>query len=66
MTVPAFYHKVEMKEDDADRVVEHLEWCLEHCSGAFKDINLYNVRSWYFEDEKDAMLFSLQFSEDKL
>lgn len=65
MTIPGFAHKVRIHEKDVDRFVEHLEWCIEHCKGQFKDVNLYNDRVWYFEDEKDAMLFALQWSEEQ-
>lgn len=57
--------QVTLKQENANQVVRQVEWCLEHCNGQFKDVNLYNDRVWYFEDEKDAMLFALQFSEDK-
>ena len=65
MTVPGFEHKVRIAEKNVDRRVEHLEWCLAHCQGQFKDINFYGDRIWFFEDEKDAMLFALQWSEEQ-
>jgi len=64
MTVPGFEHKVRLSEKDVDCFAEHLEWCLERCTGQFKDVNFYGDRIWFFELESDAVLFSLQWSEE--
>lgn len=44
---------------------EHLEWCFDHCSGNFRDIRLHGTRTWFFENEKDAIMFSLKWSGRK-
>ncbi len=57
----ATYHAVptsmEMFEDYAGR----LEWCLTHCGGNFTDVQAHESRIWYFEQEKDAIMFSLKW-----
>ncbi len=60
----ATYHAVptstEMFEDYAGR----LEWCLTHCVGNFTDVRAHESRIWYFEQEKDAIMFSLKWGSN--
>jgi hypothetical protein len=38
-----------------------LIWCLQHSQGRFIDRQYDNDRLWYFENEKDAVLFAMQY-----
>jgi hypothetical protein len=42
-----------------------LHWCLENCESKFRDIpNMrYNRRDWYFEKERDAIVFALKWGD---
>lgn len=40
---------------------ECLIWCLKYSQGRFVDRSWDNNRLWYFEDERDAVLFAMQF-----
>jgi hypothetical protein len=42
---------------------EKLEWCFFNCAGRFSDKTVgANTNRWYFEHEKDALLFVLKWS----
>lgn len=41
---------------------QKLTWCLENCTYKFRDIVINHERIWYFEQEKDATLFSLKWT----
>ena len=47
---------------DDDEFNERLSWCMEHCSGKFRDIRESDCRAWYFQHEQDASMFALKWS----
>lgn len=53
------YHRVHL-EDNED-YAEKLTWCLEHCSGKFRDLKHGDGMDWYFEQEEDATMFALKW-----
>jgi len=55
------YYNVSIEVTD-DNFADHLEWCLDNCSGNFRDVRMHGIRTWFFESEKDAVLFSLKWS----
>ena len=38
------------------------EWLLDNCTGIWEHVSL---RTWWFENENDAMMFILRWSSDK-
>lgn len=54
------YHVIQLETDDDYN--EKLTWCLEHCQNKFRDISQSRGRSWYFQNEQDATMFSLKWS----
>ena len=56
------YHSVPVEITD-ENFPKHLDWCFENCSGHFRDLRVQSgKRTWYFELEQDALLFSLKWS----
>jgi hypothetical protein len=55
------YHVVRLDEYEDD-FNQKLKWCLEHCSGKFRDIRESEQRAWYFQHEQDATLFAMKWS----
>ena len=41
---------------------QKLTWCLEHCQKKFRDLSNSTGRTWYFENEQDAMMFAIKWS----
>jgi hypothetical protein len=54
------YHVIQLETDDDYN--EKLTWCLEHCQNKFRDISHSRGRSWYFQNEQDATMFSLKWA----
>lgn len=54
------YHVVRLESDNEYN--DKLSWCLEHCQNKFRDIGHSPGRSWYFQNEQDATMFSLKWS----
>ena len=48
---------------DTAAYTECLTWCLKHSQGRFIDRTWDSNRLWYFEDERDAVLFAMQFGD---
>jgi hypothetical protein len=46
-----------------DQYPEKLTWCLEHCQNKFRDIKMSEGRVWYFQNDKDASMFALRWSD---
>jgi hypothetical protein len=42
---------------------EKLTWCLQHCQYKFRDLSDPNGRAWYFQNDKDASMFALRWSD---
>jgi len=61
MNLLSTYHKVKLEDDDFP---ERLTWCLENCEHKFRDLSDMGMRSWYFENEKDATMFALKWSSE--
>ena len=53
------YHPVHLEDDEFN---QKLCWCLEHCQNKFRDLSDSNGRTWYFENEQDAMMFAIKWS----
>lgn len=54
------YYSIQLESDDDYN--EKLSWCLEHCQNKFRDISHSRGRSWYFQNEQDATMFSLKWA----
>lgn len=65
MKLLSSYHKVSLGEANYNHFAEMLHWCLENCESKFRDIpNMrYNRRDWYFEKERDAIMFALKWGD---
>jgi hypothetical protein len=61
MKILESYHVVRLDEHKDD-FNQKLIWCLEHCSGKFRDIRESEQRAWYFQHEQDATLFAMKWS----
>lgn len=55
------FHKVPNIPDVNEMFADHLKWCLVHCNGQFMDAQQYGSRTWFFEFEQDAIMFSLKW-----
>ena len=53
------YHVIVLKDEDFS---EKLTWCLESCQNKFRDLSDPNGRAWYFQNEQDAMMFSMRWA----
>ena len=53
------YHPVHLEDNEFN---QKLTWCLEHCQNKFRDLSDSNGRTWYFENEQDAMMFAIKWS----
>ena len=53
------YYVIQLSSDD--NYNEKLTWCLEHCQNKFRDFSYSHGRSWYFQNEQDATMFSLKW-----
>ncbi len=53
------YHVIVLPDGDFS---EKLTWCLEHCQNKFRDLSDPNGRAWYFQNEQDAMMFSMKWA----
>lgn len=58
MSLLSTYHVIVLRDDDFS---EKLTWCLEHCQSKFRDLSDSNGRAWYFQNEQDAMMFSMKW-----
>lgn len=61
MDVLRGYHVVRLDEYEDD-FNQKLKWCLEHCSGKFRDIREHDQRAWYFQNEQDASMFAMRWA----
>ncbi len=59
MDLLSTYHIIVLSDDD---FAEKLTWCLEHCQNKFRDLSDPNGRAWYFQNEQDAMMFSMKWA----
>lgn len=59
MDLLSTYHVIVLSDDD---FAEKLTWCLEHCQNKFRDLSDPNGRAWYFQNEQDAMMFSMRWA----
>jgi hypothetical protein len=59
MDLLSTYHIIVLSDDD---FAEKLTWCLEHCQNKFRDLSDPNGRAWYFQNEQDAMMFSMRWA----
>ena len=59
MDLLSTYHVIVLSDDD---FAEKLTWCLEHCQNKFRDLSDSNGRAWYFQNEQDAMMFSMRWA----
>ena len=59
MDLLSTYHVIVLSDDD---FAEKLTWCLEHCQNKFRDLSDPNGRAWYFQNEQDAMMFSMKWA----
>ena len=59
----ATYYSVPTPHALFDDFAARLKWCLDHCNGNFTDVRAHDERIWYFEQEEDAVLFSLKWGE---
>jgi hypothetical protein len=59
MELLSTYHMIVLRDDD---FADKLTWCLENCQNKFRDLSDPNGRAWYFQNEKDAMMFSIRWS----
>ena len=59
MSLLATYHVIVLPDGD---FAEKLTWCLEHCQNKFRDLSDSNGRAWYFQNEQDAMMFSIKWA----
>lgn len=41
---------------------EKLTWCLENCHSKFRDLSVAEGRAWYFQNDQDAMMFSMKWA----
>lgn len=41
---------------------EKLTWCLENCKDKFRDLSVAEGRAWYFQNDQDAMMFSMKWA----
>lgn len=55
------YYVVRLDEFEDD-FNQKLKWCLEHCSGKFRDIREHDQRAWYFQNEQDASMFAMRWA----
>lgn len=62
MAVLKGYSVVRLDETEDD-FTQKLKWCLEHCQGKFRDIREHDCRAWYFQNEHDATLFAIRWSD---
>lgn len=53
------YYPVHLEDTEFN---QKLTWCLEHCQNKFRDLSDSNGRTWYFENEQDAMMFAIKWS----
>jgi len=53
------YTMIVMPDDD---FAEKLAWCLENCNCKFRDLSVADGRAWYFQDDQDAMIFTMRWS----
>lgn len=60
MKILESYFVVRLSNDDD--FAEKLTWCMEHCQNKFRDIRESNCRAWYFQNEQDAMMFSMKWA----
>lgn len=59
MSLLSTYHVIVLSDDD---FAEKLTWCLENCQNKFRDLSDTNGRAWYFQNEQDAMMFSMRWA----
>jgi hypothetical protein len=59
MAVLAEYHVVRLEYDTNYNSI--LTWCLEHCQNKFRDMQETRGRSWYFQNEQDAIMFAMKW-----
>ena len=59
MLLLSTYHVIVLSDDD---FAEKLTWCLENCQNKFRDLSDANGRAWYFQNEQDAMMFSMRWA----
>ncbi len=59
MDLLSTYHIIVLSDND---FAEKLTWCLEHCQNKFRDLSDSNGRAWYFQNEQDAMMFSMRWA----
>lgn len=45
-----------------DEFAEKLTWCLENCTNKFRDLSVAEGRAWYFQNDQDAMIFSMKWA----
>ncbi len=45
-----------------DEFAEKLTWCLENCKNKFRDLSVADGRAWYFQNDQDAMMFSMKWA----
>lgn len=55
------YHQVPIKSLELDTYRSQFEWCFDHCEGKFRDLSWGEGAIWYFEYEKDAVVFALKW-----
>jgi hypothetical protein len=48
------YHSVILRDS---KYQDKLDWCFDNCAGNFRDERLGEQVRWYFNNEKDALLF---------
>ena len=55
------WYKIPLQYNN-DKIGEQLLWCFENCQGHFRDIQQFDQKIWYFENEQDAALFALKWA----
>jgi hypothetical protein len=55
------WHQIRIRYDKND-IGDQLLWCFEHCQGHFRDLQQFDEKIWYFENEQDAALFALKWA----
>ena len=61
MDLLATYHPVTLNEEG--NYSERLTWCLEHCQSKFRDVRESKTTAWYFQNEHDATMFAIRWSD---
>jgi hypothetical protein len=55
------WHQIRVRYDKYN-IGDQLLWCFENCQGHFRDLQQFDEKVWYFENEQDAALFALKWA----